>query len=87
MFRSHAPSIARDSHPPLTITALYAGAISIAWIAERLLGIQTPADAIVNSIAGHGILAASALLMASLACRYMSVKENARFQGEVIGSP
>jgi hypothetical protein len=54
--------------------ATFAGAASIAWIAERLLNIRTSIDAIVNSIARHGICTAAVLLVVSLACRYLPAK-------------
>ncbi len=54
--------------------AIFAGAASIAWIVERLFSIQTPADAMVNSVARHGLSAASVLLAMSLAFRHLPKK-------------
>ena len=54
--------------------AVFAGAASIAWIIEQLFSIQTPADAMVNSVARHGLSAASVLLAMSLAFRYLPKK-------------
>ena len=51
--------------------AIFAGAASIAWIIERLFGIQTPVDAIVNSVAQHGLLAAFVLFAFSVASKYL----------------
>ena len=48
--------------------AMFACAASSAWIAERLLGVQTPVDAVVNGIARTGIWGAVALFVLSLAC-------------------
>ena len=53
---------------------IFPGAASIAWIAERLINIQTSVDAIVNSVARHGVMAASVLLAVSLACRHLPAK-------------
>ena len=48
--------------------ALFACAASSAWIAERLLGVQTPVDAVVNGVARTGIWSAIALFVLSFAC-------------------
>ena len=57
------------AYPVLRIGgALFACAASSAWIAERLLGVQTPVDAVVNTIARTGIWSAIALFVLSLAC-------------------
>ena len=67
------------SYPILRIGgAVFAGVASIAWIAERLLDVQTPVDAIVNVIARHGLLVATALFFVSLACKYSSQNDPAQ---------
>ena len=48
--------------------AIFACVASSAWIAERLLGVQTPVDAVVNGIAKTGVWSAVALFVLSLAC-------------------
>lgn len=48
--------------------ALFACAASGAWIAERLLGAQTPVDAVVNGVARTGIWSAVALFVVSFVC-------------------
>ena len=52
--------------------ALVAGLASIAWIAERLLDVPTPVDAVMNVVARHGVLAAAMLLVISLACKFLA---------------
>ena len=48
--------------------AIFACAASSAWIAERLLGVQTPVDVVVNGIARTGTVGAAALFVLSLVC-------------------
>ena len=55
-----------------TSGAVFGGVASIAWIAERLVGVHTPVDTLINAMAGHGLLDALALFGLSLACRYAS---------------
>ncbi len=52
--------------------AVLAALASLAWISERLFNVQTPVDSIVNTLARHGLLVTAALLVASLACRYLT---------------
>lgn len=47
--------------------ALFAGFASVGWIAERLLGVQTPVNVVVNSVAHHAVWVAAVLLLISLA--------------------
>jgi hypothetical protein len=47
--------------------ALFAGFASGGWIAERLLGVHTPVDIVVNSVAHHAIWIAAILFLISLA--------------------
>ena len=54
--------------------AVFAGAASLGWIAERLWGVQTPVDRIVNAFARHALLAAAALFFVSLGCWYVYVE-------------
>ncbi len=55
--------------------AAFAGLASVGWIAERLFGVQTPVDVIVDALARHGFLAAAALFLISLACRYVPMPD------------
>jgi hypothetical protein len=47
--------------------ALFAGFASLGWIAERLLGVHTPVDIVVNSVAHHAMWIAAVLFLISLA--------------------
>ena len=51
--------------------ALFAALASVGWIAERLLGVDSHVDTIVNAFAHHAVFAALALFLLSLACRYL----------------
>lgn len=51
--------------------ALFAGAASVGWMAERLLDIHTPVDTIVNVFARHGLVCAISLFLVSLACKVL----------------
>jgi|GEM_PF-788395 hypothetical protein len=53
--------------------AIFAGVASIGWIAERLLGVKTPVDPIVNAFARHALWGAAVLFLLSLGCRYLSL--------------
>ena len=48
-----------------------AAVVSLAWIAERLLGAQTLLDPVAKGTPRHGLLVAVAMLVASLACRFL----------------
>jgi hypothetical protein len=50
--------------------AIFAGVASLGWVAERLLGVQTPVDAIVTALAHHAIWLALILLAVSIATTY-----------------
>ena len=43
---------------------------SSAWIAERVFGVQTPVDKVVNGLAQTGVWGAAALLALSLGATY-----------------
>ena len=49
--------------------AVFPGLASTGWIAERLFGVQTPVNLIVNALARHALLIAVNLLVVSFACR------------------
>ena len=51
--------------------ALFAGIASLGWMAERVLGLQTPVDTIVNVFARHALLTAAGLFLMSLASRVL----------------
>lgn len=46
--------------------ALFAGGVSLAWIAERALTLHTPVDLVVGSIAHEATFVAAALFVTSL---------------------
>jgi len=46
--------------------ALFAGFASLGWIAERLLGVHSSVDVVVDSVARHGAWIAGALLLVSI---------------------
>lgn len=48
--------------------ALFAGIAALAWIAERLLGFETPVDRVVGAAAAQAPLLAAILFLVSLAC-------------------
>ena len=48
--------------------AVFAGAASVGWIVERLFGLHTPVDAVVNDLAHHAGWIAGALFVVSLVC-------------------
>jgi hypothetical protein len=48
--------------------ALFAGLAALAWIAERLLGLDTPVDRIVGAAAARAPLLAAILFLVSLVC-------------------
>ena len=50
--------------------AIFAGVASSAWIAERVFGVQTPVDKVVNGLAQTGVWGAAALLALSLGATY-----------------
>jgi hypothetical protein len=73
------PSLLVMSHTPFYLWlriggAIFAGVAAIAWIVERLFDIQTPVDAIVNSLAQYCLSAAFVLVAMSLAVRYLPEK-------------
>lgn len=49
--------------------ALFAGLAALGWVAERLLGVRTSVDVIVNSVAHQAGWIAVALFLAGVACR------------------
>lgn len=51
--------------------AAFACVASTMWIAERLLNIRTPIDAVVNRVAQRGIVCAVLLLVTSLLCQLL----------------
>ena len=51
--------------------AVFAGAASAGWIAERTFELRTPVDVVVNVLARHAVWCAAALFLASLACRQL----------------
>jgi anaerobic C4-dicarboxylate transporter len=53
--------------------ALFATVASVAWLAERLLNVQTVIASLVESTAQHGPLIAVALFLASVFCWLMQV--------------
>jgi len=48
--------------------ALFAGFASLGWIADRLFGLRTPVDVLVDSVAHRGVWIAGALFLTSLVC-------------------
>ncbi len=52
--------------------ALFAGSAAVGWMAERILGLHTSVDLMVNSVAHHGVWIAGALFLMSLGCWRMS---------------
>ena len=48
--------------------AVFAGVASLGWIANRLLGMHTPVDALVDRVARHGAWIAGAMFAISLLC-------------------
>jgi hypothetical protein len=48
--------------------ALFAGFASLGWIAERLLGVHTSVDLLVNGLAHHGVWLALCLFLISVVC-------------------
>jgi hypothetical protein len=48
--------------------ALFAGAASIGWIVERVLGAQSSVDVVVNEFARHSVWIAGGLFLLSVAC-------------------
>lgn len=48
--------------------AVFAGVASLAWMLERISGIETPVDGIINALAGHAVTFALDLFLVSLAC-------------------
>jgi hypothetical protein len=55
--------------------ALFAGVAATGWIMERFFDIQTPVDRLVNAIGQDGVWFASAIVLTSLLCRYLTVVE------------
>jgi HupE / UreJ protein len=51
--------------------AIFAGAASAGWVAERLFGVDSNVDLIVNVFARHSLLIALSLFLVSLACRLL----------------
>jgi HupE / UreJ protein len=57
------------AYPLLRISgAFFAGIASLGWIADRLLGLHSSIDVIVDSVANRGLWIAGALFLTSLAC-------------------
>ena len=58
------------AYPVLRISgALFAGLVSVGWIAERLLGMHNSVDVVVGAVARHAVWIAAALFLISLICR------------------
>ncbi len=55
--------------------AILAAAASTGWIAERLLGVNSQVDAVVNAFANHAPLLAVTLFLFSLVCRQVTPAE------------
>lgn len=53
--------------------AAMAGVASVGWIAERLLGVTSSVDVVVNAAAHHAMWIAAALLLTSLGCWWTQV--------------
>ncbi len=51
--------------------ALLAAVSSVGWIAERLFGIDSHVDTVINAFARHPVSAALTFFILSLACRYL----------------
>ena len=57
------------AYSPLRIGgALFAGIASLGWIADRLFGLHTAVDVVVNSVAHRGVWVAGALFLISVVC-------------------
>ena len=57
------------AYPVLRIGgALFAGFAAVGWIAERLFGVHSSVDVVVNSVAHHAVWIAGALFLMSLGC-------------------
>jgi hypothetical protein len=52
--------------------AIFAGAASAGWVLERLFGVDSNIDMIVNALARHSLPAAIGLFLVSVACRVLS---------------
>ena len=48
--------------------AVFAGVASAGWMVERLFGLRTPVDAVVNGLAHHANWIAGVLLLVSVVC-------------------
>lgn len=55
--------------------AFFAGFASLSWIAERLLGLHTPIDVVVGTVAHRAVWIAGALFLISLGCWLRDVLE------------
>jgi hypothetical protein len=67
------------AYPVLRIGgALFAGAVSLGWMAERLLDVQTPVDTIVNVFSRHALLGAAGLFLVSVACTILLTSRGRR---------
>jgi hypothetical protein len=51
-----------------TVGAFSAGAASLMWIAERIWGVRSPVDLVVNGLMHHAMWIAAGLLLMSIAC-------------------
>jgi HupE / UreJ protein len=51
--------------------AMFAAIASLGWLAERLWKLETPVDAVVNTLARHGLAIALTAFVASLACQLL----------------
>ena len=75
-------------YPILRIAgAIFACTASSAWIAERLLNVHTPVDALVNEIARNGVWDAAGLFVLSLACVLISDLRAKRLRLEQVFTP
>ena len=67
------------AYPVLRIGgALFAGAASLGWMAERLLDVQAPVDTIVNVFARHSLLGAAGLFLVSVVAYRIQVTSRGR---------
>jgi hypothetical protein len=75
------------AYPVLRIAgAIFAGAASLGWMAERLLDIQTPVDTIVNGVARYALWGAAGLFLVSVACGILVASRGRRMLTTGLGS-
>jgi HupE / UreJ protein len=64
--------------------ALFAGAASLGWIAERLFGVHSSVDAVVDGVAHHGVWIAVSLFLLSVLCWRNSLLERRPLRQQTI---